>query len=77
MKGTITIETLGATLSQIGTGCTTAGDTTTCPIWEGMAPLVFKMIGVPVATSATVAAPQNVTDPSMRNNHDSVLLGLL
>jgi hypothetical protein len=77
MKGTITIQTLGATLEQIGTGCTVAGDTTTCPIWQGMAPLVFKMIGVPVATSATVSGPAHVTDPAPRNNHASVLLGLL
>jgi RNA polymerase sigma factor (sigma-70 family) len=77
MKGTVTIETLGATLEQIGTGCTVAGDTTSCPIWSGMPPLVFKMIGVPVATSATVSGPANVVDPAPSNNHASVLLGLL
>jgi RNA polymerase sigma factor (sigma-70 family) len=77
MEGTLTIKTLGATLSQIGTGCTIVRDTTTCPIWKGMSPLVFKMIGVPVATSATVSGPADVSDPAPRNNHDSVLLGLL
>lgn len=77
MEGTLTIETLGATLEQIGNGCTVRAETTTCPIWDGMPPLVFKMIGIPVATSATVSAPENVTDPAPRNNHASVLLGLL
>jgi hypothetical protein len=35
------------------------------------------MIGVRVATSATVSGPDEVSDPAPRNNHDSVLLGLL
>ncbi|RNL80076.1 sigma-70 family RNA polymerase sigma factor [Nocardioides marmorisolisilvae] len=77
MKGTLTIQTLGATLEQLGTGCTVDGATTTCPIWKNMPPLVFKMMGVPVSTSATVSGPTNVTDPSPRNNTASVLLGLL
>ncbi|MFL6107783.1 MAG: sigma-70 family RNA polymerase sigma factor [Marmoricola sp.] len=77
MTGSITIKTLGATLEQIGSGCTVQADTTTCPIWEGMHPLVFKMIGVPVTTSATVVGPTNVSDPAPRNNHAGLLLGLL
>jgi hypothetical protein len=76
-EGTITIETLGATLDQIGTGCTSEQDTTTCPIWPGMPPLEFKVMGVPVTASATVSGPENMTDPAPRNNHASLLLGIL
>ena len=75
--GTIEIETLGATLDQIGTGCTSDKNFTSCPVWPGMAPLHFKIMGVPVTASATVLGPDDVTDPAPSNNHDSLLLGIL
>jgi hypothetical protein len=34
-------------------------------------------MGVPVSATATVTVPDGYTDPTMSNNRDSVLLGLL
>ncbi|MCW2756073.1 MAG: sigma-70 region 2 domain protein [Marmoricola sp.] len=74
---TLTIQVLGGSLTQIGHGCTSAGDTTVCQIRSGTPPLNFKVNGVPVAATATVTTPTNVSDPIIANNEDSMLLGLL
>ena len=64
-------------LVQRGGGCRPSGSVATCAIGPGAPPLEFNVIGVPVSATATVTVPAGFTDPTMANNHDSVLLGLL
>jgi RNA polymerase sigma factor (sigma-70 family) len=73
----LTIKVLGGTLTQLGSWCTSAGDTTVCTVWHDEAPLNFKVNGVPVTATATVTTPANTNDPVMSNNQDSMILGLL
>jgi RNA polymerase sigma factor (sigma-70 family) len=76
-KSTITVHVVGGRLVQRGTGCRPSGSTATCALGPGAPPLEFNVMGVPVNATATVTVPTGYTDPSMSNNHDSVLLGLL
>ncbi len=75
----LTIKVLGGSLTQVGFGapCHSAGDTTVCMIRANTPPLNFKVNGVAVSASATVTTPSNVVDPTMANNEDSMILGLL
>lgn len=75
--GTITIQIIGGTLTQLGTGCEPNGATAVCEIGPGAPALRFKVHGVPVTASASVTGARNVSDPDMRNNRDSMLLGLI
>jgi RNA polymerase sigma factor (sigma-70 family) len=76
-KSTITVHVTGGRLVQRGTGCRPSGSTATCALGPGAPPLEFNVMGVPVSAVATVTVPAGYTDPTMSNNHDSVLLGLL
>jgi hypothetical protein len=76
-KSTITVRVLGGRLVQRGGGCRPSGSVATCALGPGAPPLEFNVMGVPVSATATVTVPSGYTDPSMANNHDSVLLGLL
>jgi hypothetical protein len=76
-KSTITVHVVGGRLVQRGSGCRPSGSTATCAIGPGTPPLEFNVMGVPVSATATVTVPAGYTDPTMSNNHDSVLLGLL
>jgi len=76
-RSTITIHVLGGRLVQRGSGCRPSGSTATCAIGPGAPPLEFNVMGVPVNATATVTVPAGYEDPTMSNNHDSVLLGLL
>lgn len=88
--GTVTVQVLGGSLEQLpstvsarsvaggGAGaCSITGGTAVCVVGPTSPPLQFKVMGLPVAASATVATPNNVEDTQMDNNHDSMLLGLL
>jgi hypothetical protein len=74
---TITVHVLGGRLVQRGSGCKPSGSTATCAIGPGAPPLEFNVMGVPVSATADVTAATGFTDPTMSNNHDTVLLGLL
>jgi RNA polymerase sigma factor (sigma-70 family) len=76
-KSTITVHVVGGRLVQRGSGCRPSGSTATCALGPGAPPLEFNVMGVPVNATATVTVPAGYTDPTMSNNHDSVLLGLL
>jgi hypothetical protein len=76
-KSTITVRVTGGRLVQRGSGCKPSGSVATCALGPGAPPLEFNVMGVPVSATATVTVPSGYTDPSMANNHDSVLLGLL
>jgi len=75
--GWVTIEVVGGTLTQIGTGCVPNGASMVCKVGSFPPTLQFKVNGVPVTATATVTGPENVSDPAMANNRDSMLLGLL
>ncbi len=75
--GWVTIEVVGGTLTQIGTGCVPNGAAMVCEVGSFPPTLRFKVNGVPVTASATVTGPENVPDPAMDNNQDSMLLGLI
>jgi RNA polymerase sigma factor (sigma-70 family) len=87
---TITIQTLGGVLQPVtatsssarGTtsgapNCVVSGATTTCKVGGGTQLLTFKLQGLPVSAVANVSAPASYQDPNMKNNHASMLLGLL
>jgi RNA polymerase sigma factor (sigma-70 family) len=76
-KSTVTVHVVGGRLVQRGSGCKPSGSTATCDVGPGAPPLEFSVMGVPVSASATVTVPSGWTDPTMSNNHDSMLLGLL
>jgi RNA polymerase sigma factor (sigma-70 family) len=76
-KATVTIRVVGGRLSQRSPGCKPSGSTATCQVGPGAPPLEFSVLGLPVSASATVTVPSGWTDPSLSNNRDSVLLGLL
>ena len=76
-KVTVTVNVVGGRLSQRNGGCKPSGATATCDVRPGDPPLEFAVMGVPASASATVTVPSGWTDPTMSNNHDSVLLGLL
>lgn len=76
-KATVTIRVVGGRLAQRTPGCKPSGSTATCQVGPGAPPLEFGVLGVPVSASATVTVPSGWTDPSLSNNRDSVLLGLL
>jgi RNA polymerase sigma factor (sigma-70 family) len=76
-KSTITVRVTGGRLVQRGSGCKPSGSVATSARGPGPPPLEFNVMGVPVSATATVTVPSGYTDPSMANNHDSVLLGLL
>ena len=76
-KSRITVRVLGGRLVQRGSGCKPAGAMATCEVGPGAPPLQFNVMGVPVSATATVTVPGGYTDPSMSNNDDSVLLGLV
>ena len=73
---TITVHVLGGRLVQRGSGCKPSGSTATCSIGPGAPPLEFNVMGVPISATANVTVPPGFTDPTMSNNHDTVLLGL-
>jgi RNA polymerase sigma factor (sigma-70 family) len=84
---TLTVSVLGGTLEQTpvaaramadsGSRCTINGNTAVCKVTSDSAPLVFKVIGLPVSVSSQIAGPTDTRDPNMNNNYDSRLLGLL
>ena len=76
-KVTLTVRVTGGRLVSRGGGCRATGSVATCEIGPGAPPLEFNVIGVPVNATATVTVPSGFTDPSMSNNSDTVLLGLL
>jgi len=75
--GWVTIQIVGGTLVPLGSGCVPDGANTVCKIGPDAPPLRFKVNGIPITASARVTGASNVPDPEMRNNSDSVLLGLL
>lgn len=75
--GWVTIELVGGTLTQLGAGCVPDGVTVVCEVGPDAPPLRFKVNGIPVTASATVTGASEVPDPEMRNNRDTMLLGLL
>lgn len=76
-RSTLTIHVVGGTMTQKGSGCKPSGSTAVCTIGPDAPPLTFKVHGVPVSATATVTVPNGFTDPTMDNNHDSVMLGLI
>jgi RNA polymerase sigma factor (sigma-70 family) len=76
-KSTITVRVVGGRLVQRGSGCRPSGSVATCAIGPGAPALEFNVLGVPVSATATVTVPNGWTDPTMANNRDTVLLGLL
>jgi hypothetical protein len=76
-KSTITVRVVGGRLVQRGSGCRPSGAVATCDVGPGAPPLEFSVMGVPVSATATVTVPQGWVDPTMSNNDDSVLLGVL
>lgn len=77
MTGRVRVEVVGGTLTQIGSGCVPDGAAMVCEVAAWPPTLQFKVSGVPVTATATVTGPENVSDPAMANNRDSMLLGLL
>ncbi len=77
MTGWVSVQVLGGTLTPLGTGCVPDGAAMVCMVGADAPPLRFKVNGLPVTASATATGPEDVEDPQMRNNRDSVLLGLL
>jgi len=76
-KATLTVRVTGGRLVTRGGGCRATGSVATCEIGPGAPPLEFNVIGVPVNATATVTVPSGFSDPTMSNNSDTVLLGLL
>jgi RNA polymerase sigma factor (sigma-70 family) len=76
-KATLTVRVVGGKLVSRGGACHASGSSATCALGPGAPTLEFNVIGVPVSATATVTVPSGYTDPSMTNNRDSVLLGLL
>jgi hypothetical protein len=76
-RATVTVRVTGGRLVSRGGACKPRGSVATCSVAPGSAPLQFNVIGVPVSASATVSVPPGYTDPSLANNTDSVLLGVL
>ncbi len=84
---TVTVQVFGGVLEQLpastrtgaanGSDCEIDASVAVCTVHKGSAPLTFKVIGLPVSASATIGVPRNISDPNMRNNRDSMLLGLL
>jgi RNA polymerase sigma factor (sigma-70 family) len=76
-RATLTVRVVGGRLVSRGGACHATGSVATCALGPGVPPLEFNVMGVPVTATATVTVPDGYTDPTMSNNHDSVLLGLL
>jgi RNA polymerase sigma factor (sigma-70 family) len=76
-KATLTVRVVGGRLVSRTGACRATGSTATCDVGPGAAPLEFNVMGVPVSATATVSVPGGWTDPTLSNNSDSVLLGLL
>ena len=76
-KATLTVRVVGGRLVSRGGACRATGSTATCDVGPGAPPLEFNVMGVPVSATATVSVPGGWTDPTMSNNSDTVLLGLL
>jgi RNA polymerase sigma factor (sigma-70 family) len=76
-KATLTVRVVGGRLVSRTGACRANGSSATCDVGPGAAPLEFNVMGVPVSATATVSVPGGWTDPTMSNNTDTVLLGLL